>query len=323
MKYPEIKDIKISEEITSKWQNIVDILADIMEVPAALIMKVDPPKIQVFRTSQSQNNPYEVGDEEYLSGLYCERVITSDEMLHIPNALKDERWKENPDVELGMISYLGFPIKWPDGDFFGTICVLDSKERRFKAKFKRVLKQYKDLVESQLKILFQNKKLKKQDKRLTHIIEEQNLLLDNIETQIWYLKTPEIHGKVNQARAEFMGFKKEEIRGSNYYELYSKSEDAKVCVENNKKVFTEKKPTHTLSNVENSKGESRILSVSKYPKLNNNNEVEYIVCTAIDVTERQNREKELKLTQFSMENASLSIFWMSPAGEFLNVNKTA
>ena len=43
--------------------------------------------------------------------------------LSIPDALADEEWLSNPDIELGMISYLGFPIAWPNGEIFGTICV--------------------------------------------------------------------------------------------------------------------------------------------------------------------------------------------------------
>jgi hypothetical protein len=34
--------------------------------------------------------------------------------LLVPDALRDEGWKTNPDIKLGMISYLGFPVTWPD-----------------------------------------------------------------------------------------------------------------------------------------------------------------------------------------------------------------
>jgi light-regulated signal transduction histidine kinase (bacteriophytochrome) len=35
---------------------------------------------------------------------------------------------KNPDIKLGMVSYLGFPINFPDNQPFGTLCVLDNKE---------------------------------------------------------------------------------------------------------------------------------------------------------------------------------------------------
>lgn len=50
-------EIIIADEILEKWQNIVNILADLLGVPAALITKIEPPLIEVFRTSASANNP--------------------------------------------------------------------------------------------------------------------------------------------------------------------------------------------------------------------------------------------------------------------------
>ena len=148
------KDINIPGEIKNNWQEIVDIIADLTDVTASLIMKVGPPYMKVFRSSKSDNNPYDVGDKKELSGLYCEEVIKSDEKLLVPNALKDNKWKNNPDIELGMISYLGFPIKWPDGDFFGTICVLDTEENKFGKKTEILLKQFKNFLEAELKNIY-------------------------------------------------------------------------------------------------------------------------------------------------------------------------
>ena len=45
------REIIIPDEILEKWQSIVNILADLLDVPAALITKIEPPIIEVFRTS--------------------------------------------------------------------------------------------------------------------------------------------------------------------------------------------------------------------------------------------------------------------------------
>ena len=54
----------IPENIYSNWQDTVDTLASIADVPSALIMHVLPDKIEVARTSHTQpkNNPYDVED---------------------------------------------------------------------------------------------------------------------------------------------------------------------------------------------------------------------------------------------------------------------
>src|SRR5258708_2461374 len=125
-------DAAVPSEIVHKWQEIVDLLAEIVHVPSALIMRVEPPNIKVFVSSDSNANPYEPDELAPLNtGLYCETVMSSRRPLLVPDALQDDAWKLNPDIKLGMISYLGVPIAWPDGEIFGTICVLDKRSNRY------------------------------------------------------------------------------------------------------------------------------------------------------------------------------------------------
>ena len=44
--------IQVPFEIVQKWQEIVNIIAEIVHVPSALVMKVDPPNIKVFVSSE-------------------------------------------------------------------------------------------------------------------------------------------------------------------------------------------------------------------------------------------------------------------------------
>ena len=123
----------VPPEIIRKWQEIVNLTAEIMHVPSALIMRVEPPNIKVFVSSETKGNPYEQDEVASLdTGLYCETVMKTREPLLVPDALRDEQWQSNPDVKLGMISYLGVPIVWPDGEVFGTICVLDKKPNEYR-----------------------------------------------------------------------------------------------------------------------------------------------------------------------------------------------
>jgi transcriptional regulator with GAF, ATPase, and Fis domain len=129
-------------EIVHKWQEIVNIIAEIVHVPSALVMKVEPPNIKVFVSSESHSNPYEHNELAPLNtGLYCETVMKTRQSLLVPDALRDEEWKSNPDIKLGMISYLGFPVSWPDGQIFGTICVLDRKENSYSELYRKFVLQ--------------------------------------------------------------------------------------------------------------------------------------------------------------------------------------
>jgi signal transduction histidine kinase len=159
---------RIPDTILEKWQKIVNLMAETLDVPAGLIMRILGDEIYVFVSSSTEGNPYHPGDSEHFlgSGLYCETVVTKNHELLVPNALFDEAWRNNPDVRLNMISYLGYPIRWPDGGPFGTICVLDSKTNSYSEKYKRLMTQFRDIVEIHLEIIYTEAKRREELERL-------------------------------------------------------------------------------------------------------------------------------------------------------------
>ena len=158
---------EVSEEYLAKWQKAVDVMARIFEVPAGLIMRVEPTRIEVLVSSHTADNPYEPYEKADLgSGLYCETVMKTQKQLHVPNALDDEHWKDNPDVELNMICYLGIPLIWPDNQVFGTICVLDDKTRHFSKLYQDLLWELKEIIEADFRVIEHEKELKKRTKEL-------------------------------------------------------------------------------------------------------------------------------------------------------------
>lgn len=147
--------LPVSHDFAHKWQQVLDVLARIIAIPAALIMRVEPPQIKVFLASHSDSNPYEEEEAAPLcTGLYCETVMATRKHLIVPNALTDKDWCQNPDVKLGMISYMGLPLVWPDESIFGTICVLDHKENGYTPLFLQLLQQFRSLVERDLQQIY-------------------------------------------------------------------------------------------------------------------------------------------------------------------------
>jgi GAF domain-containing protein len=145
---------EVPPRTTHRWQEILDLLAELLEVPAALVMRVHPEQIEVYRASSGEENPYRRGELARLdTGLYCETVMENNAPLHVANALEDPDWKDNPDVELDMINYLGFPLRWPDRTFFGTLCVLDKQTNHYNETHKQLLARFRDALESDLELL--------------------------------------------------------------------------------------------------------------------------------------------------------------------------
>lgn len=177
---------KIYENIEKKWQSIINTTAKIVGVPSGLIMKLNEETIEVFLKSDTQGNPYEKGEEaKLIYGLYCETVIGTQEKLVVPNARTDKVWKlNNPDVDIDMISYLGFPINWPDGEVFGTVCLLDNKENSYNKNFEELLYQVKEHVEDDLKLILLNNELRIKNKQLEQLNKTKSKFLSLISHDI-------------------------------------------------------------------------------------------------------------------------------------------
>jgi hypothetical protein len=67
----------IPDTILGKWQNIVNLMAEMLDVPAALITRILGEEIHVFVSSGTEGNPYHRGDCQQFwgSGLYCETLL--------------------------------------------------------------------------------------------------------------------------------------------------------------------------------------------------------------------------------------------------------
>lgn len=100
-------------------------------------------------------------------------MINERRKLHVPNALEDPEWENNPDVELGMISYLGLPVFWPNDEPFGTICVLDKRTNHYSDLHLELLTQFRDVLEDDLKSM---RKLAELEKAVEMIGDLQRIL---------------------------------------------------------------------------------------------------------------------------------------------------
>lgn len=157
----------VPENYLVEWQSLLDHVAELFQVNAALIKRVHSEKLEILTSSNSKGNPFKACQTDPLnSGLFCEYVMERREALDIPDIRKAEDWMVEAAKKPVMISYLGLPLIWPDGDVFGTICILNGEEKTLKPIYQDMLIHYKDLIERDLKIFDQNKELKKANRML-------------------------------------------------------------------------------------------------------------------------------------------------------------
>lgn len=171
-------EISIAPDVLGKWQRLVDLLASIVHVPSAVVTKLEPPHYTHYRTivsSKSEGNPFPA-DETFAMdiGTFCETVIKTREPLLVADALEGEQWRRAPEIGVGMISYLGYPVLWPDGRMFGTICVLDDKANQYSELYQDLLRHCRDVLQGDLQTLV----------RLGHEIEDQRVHLSELFARV-------------------------------------------------------------------------------------------------------------------------------------------
>lgn len=186
VKISSVSKPEIAPSIINKWQSLIDVAAKIAKVPAGLIMKLNEDTIEVFIKSRTKGNPYKAGEEAKLVyGLYCETVIGTQNKLLVPDATKSPVWKDNNlDVDINMISYLGLPINWPDGEVFGTVCLLDNKENQYSQDYIDFLNQVKLHIEDDLQLIDINQQLKEKNAELEQLNDVKSRFLSLISHDI-------------------------------------------------------------------------------------------------------------------------------------------
>ncbi|MCL5125902.1 MAG: PAS domain S-box protein, partial [Deltaproteobacteria bacterium] len=151
--------------------------------------------------------------------------------------------------------------------------------------------------------------LRRVTEKLKRKAEEQDLLLNTIDTQIWYLTDPKTYGLVNQSRADFLGKHREEIEGKQLDDFFG-HDVAAVCEVGNAEVFQTRRAVYTEEWIPNAAGEPRLISITKTPKLDEHGAVEYVVCSGTDITECKQLEEALRESEQTLNR----ILTASPVG---------
>lgn len=177
---------EISKPFEEKWQSMIDTIATILEIPSCLIMRLHEDDIEIFLTSNSPANIFRPHSKvSLLSGLYCETVIGSQCELAIADARKDPLWcHDNPNLERNLIAYLGYPINWPNGVVFGSLCLFDSKVNDFPELTRNLVKHLKLHIEADLKLIYANKKINQKSYEFDHTEDKKNRILSTISHEI-------------------------------------------------------------------------------------------------------------------------------------------
>jgi PAS domain S-box-containing protein len=244
--------IEVPSEMIRNWQEFVNLLAEIMHVPSASIMRADPPRIKVFVSSTSKGNPCEPGALD--TGPYCETVMKTGQPLLVPDALENEAWKANPHVRSGMISYLGVPIGWPDGHLFGTICVRDNKRNEYSEAYLKLLLHFRDMLQADLNSLVRlhgeieerEAKIRRAEQALRESEDKLRQLFETVPGLTWSTGSDASEGKTAKVQPGFMAQLQAILNVLPAYSWYGKPSGSLLFVNNRQADFLGVPKDHPL-----------------------------------------------------------------------------
>lgn len=128
----------------------------------------------------------------------------------------------------------------------------------------------------------------------------------------------------NRVAAEALGMTPEQLVGRNDLELGRSPEEAEAFMRDDREVIASGEPKWVAEEIlTDSAGRVRVHQTIKIPFQAPGTGEPGLLGVAVDITERKRMEASLRLTQFSMDRASDSVFWVAPDGGILYVNDAA
>jgi phosphoribosyl 1,2-cyclic phosphodiesterase/GAF domain-containing protein len=129
-----------------RYDRIARIASEAFEVPIALVSLVDRDR-QWFKSCiglDAKETPRDMA--------FCAHAILKDEVLIVPDAFLDPRFADNPLVtgESHVRFYAGCPLKLPDGNVMGTLCLIDTRPRQLDDRKINLLRDLGKLAELEL-----------------------------------------------------------------------------------------------------------------------------------------------------------------------------
>jgi signal transduction histidine kinase len=166
-----------------RFDRITRMAQILFDVPIALVSLVDTDR-QWFKSCMG------IGTKETPRSVsFCSHAILDDPIMLVENALEDKRFANN-ELVTGppyIRFYAGRPIRGPNNQKMGTLCILDNKPRNLSKADRKMLNDLASWVESEFNAINLNKQLQKTNLELQESIKTKEELVSMISHE---LKTP-------------------------------------------------------------------------------------------------------------------------------------
>ena len=132
------------------FDRLTKLAAQVLGVPVCLVSLVDD-KRQFFKSAVGLSGPVGEARQTPLTHSFCQHVVTSGAPLVVDDAPAHPQVCDNLAIrDLGVMAYLGAPIRSPDGFVLGSFCVIETKPRRWLPREVDLVREFAGLVETEI-----------------------------------------------------------------------------------------------------------------------------------------------------------------------------
>lgn len=285
----------------STINQVLQIIGETLNVSRTYIYEITPPKHTIicryewtnYNISQQINNPNiqnksleELNLNHLIDNIHNKKPLIINDINLLTEKDQLELLKQS-DVK----SLLIIPIYLPNNKLYGLIGFDECKrQRNWRESEVSILKNISGLMGSYIRKCYY-------EKRLDKFIEDQNIILNNLDSYVWFFRDIRTYGFMNNKYYnDFIhqqdSDKNKTFIGDCLIEDCHYQEESLKHIETNKQVFVTKKPLIYNQWVSDVNNVLRLLAIKKIPVIEDDI-VKYIVCLASDITEKYNEEREI------------------------------
>ena len=289
-----------------EFDDITRLASFICATPIAVMTLVDTDR-QWFKSKiglEASETPRSIG--------FCNHAIQQPDPMIIPDATLDPRFVNNPLVtsDPNIRFYAGIPLINDEGYGLGALCVLDDIPRELAPQQIEALNILGRQVMQQLEWR----------RNLDSLLL--STVLDTVNALVIVLNPEgEIIG-FNRACEETTGYSYNEVRNQCFWNVFTEPKRRRTA----RSIFEKIKSSKGLREYENywriKDGGLRLINWSNRTVSNENGEIEFIVCTGIDITKRKQAEESLKQQLAAVEATSEGISIVDKQGNYLYLNSS-
>ncbi len=311
----------LDTEPEAEFDGMVQLASSICETPIAAISLVDSDR-QWFKAITGLN-----ATETSRDLAFCAHTILQNEIMIVPDALKDDRFSDNVLVtaEPKIRFYAGAPLISSEGYALGTICVIDRVPRELSENQLLALKALSSHITTQLELRLSHRRINLYLKELHHTQRVLSTVI-NASPDFICFKGGEGHWlTANDAGLKLFHLDAQAYRGKTDLELAGQTlplyrQSFEDCLTTDEKAWQAHKLTRLEEIIPLPEGGERVFDVYKIPLFNDDGSRHGLAVLGRDITERKQIEEKLRLAATIFDSSSEAMMISDANNNIININ---